>query len=237
MTAVEDILGSAELWAGAAGGMVAAGLVIATGARLRPALGLAAAVGLAALPVAASPWFWFASLVAVAVLVRGGSECDTAVMASWGAVAGAYVCAPDTELALVVAGAVGVIGVAALALGWPWRGSGAVVSLALVWIAVTDASPRASAVIGTLAVAAVHALLQVGLPSACPAGIAPAGRSGGHGRVRPGRRAGRWHPPSGGDRRRGGGAPRLAGARPTARSHDVTKDPGGPRGGWAMVGP
>lgn len=165
MTAVEDILGSAELWAGAAGGMVAAGLVIATGARLRPALGLAAAVGLAALPVAASPWFWFASLVAVAVLVRGGSECDTAVMASWGAVAGAYVCAPDTELALVVAGAVGVIGVAALALGWPWRGSGAVVSLALVWIAVTDASPRASAVIGTLAVAAVHALLQVGLPA------------------------------------------------------------------------
>ena len=34
-----------------------------------------------------------------------------------------------------------------------------------VRIAVTDGSPRASAVIGTLAVAAVHALLQVGLPA------------------------------------------------------------------------
>jgi len=164
VTTVDDILGSAELWAGVAGGMVAAGLVIATGARLRPALGLAAAIGLAALPVAAAPVFWTALLVAVALLVRGERECDTAVVASWLAAASAYVCVPDTELALVVAGAVGVTGVAALVLGWPWRASGAVVSVALVWIAVTDGSPRASAVVGTLAVAAIHALLQVGLP-------------------------------------------------------------------------
>ena len=101
MTIVDAILGSAELWAGVAGGMVAAGLVIATGARLLPALGLAAAIGLAALPVAASPWFWTASLVAVALLVRGGGECDTAVLASVGGRGGARTSAcPTPKLAL-----------------------------------------------------------------------------------------------------------------------------------------
>ena len=87
------------------------------------------------------------------------------VLASWMAAAATYVCVPDTELALVVGGAVGVTGLAAIVLGWAWLGSGAVVSVALVWIAVTDGSPRASAVIGTLAVAAIHALLQVALPA------------------------------------------------------------------------
>ena len=164
VTAVDDLAGSAELWAGVAGGMVAVGLVIATGGRLRLALVLAAAIGLAALPVAAAPVFWVAVMVAAALVVSERPECTVAVVASGMAAAAAYVCVPDTELALVVGGAVGVSGVAAIVLGWSWLGAGTVVSVALVWIAVTDGSPRASAVIGTLAVAAIHALLQLGLP-------------------------------------------------------------------------
>ena len=119
------------------------------------------------------------------------------------------------------------MGVAALALGWPWLGSGAVVSVALVWIAVTDGSPRAaSAVVGTLAVAAIHVLLQVGLPArARPVPLLLVGAAAtvvcarvaglGDGILRPIAIAGR------------GGAPRLAGAGSAAAAS----------GGWLTVVP
>jgi hypothetical protein len=165
VTTAGDVLGSPELWAGAAAALVGVGLVIVTRQRIRLSLGLAVAVGGAAFPLADAWWFWTVVLVAVALWVRDGDDSDPAVLASWAAAAAAYVCVPDTELALVLAGAVAAAGLGALMLGWSWRASGAVVSATLVWIAVTDGSPRASAVVGTLAVAVIHALLQRGLPA------------------------------------------------------------------------
>jgi hypothetical protein len=86
-----------------------------------------------------------------------------AVLVSLLAAGGAYACTPDTELARLLTGAVVGGGAAASAAGLSWWWPSWLVRAALLVIAAHDGAPRASAVVGTVAIAALHALGQLQL--------------------------------------------------------------------------
>lgn len=86
-----------------------------------------------------------------------------AVLVSLLAAGGAYACTPDTELARLLTGAVVGGGAAALAAGLSWWWPSWLVSAALLVVAAVDGSARASAVVGTVAIAALHAFGQLQL--------------------------------------------------------------------------
>lgn len=86
-----------------------------------------------------------------------------AVLTSLLAASAAYVCTPDTEFALGVLGAVLGAGGVAVLLGLAWWWPSVVATGALVATAIHDGRGRASAVVGTLAVTAIHHAGQVQL--------------------------------------------------------------------------
>jgi hypothetical protein len=85
------------------------------------------------------------------------------VLVSLLAAVGAYACTPDTELARLLLGAVVGGGAAAVAAGLSWWWPSWLVNGALLVVAVVDGAPRASAVVGTVAVAVLHVAGQVHL--------------------------------------------------------------------------
>ena len=87
----------------------------------------------------------------------------SAVLVSLLAAGGAYACTPDTELARLLVGAVVGGGSAAVAAGLAWWWPSWLVTGALLVVAVVDGAPRASAVVGTLAIAVVHLAGQLHL--------------------------------------------------------------------------
>jgi hypothetical protein len=167
--ASQQLLSSPELWSGFAAGagaslaavavtsrdprsairsfdsgvLLAAGLLIGLLVTGRSSLGaiVAVAVGLAAsrrLSALAAPRGW-------AVVSMG---CAFAV----------YSCVPDTEGALTVLGVTAGVGLVTEATRRPWAPGAVVCTIAMVWVALTDGRPRASAVVGALAIAGLHAL-------------------------------------------------------------------------------
>jgi hypothetical protein len=86
-----------------------------------------------------------------------------AVLVSLLAAGGAYACTPDTELARLLTGAVVGGGAAAVAAGLTWWWPSWLVSAALLVVAAVDGSARASAVVGTVAIAVLHAVGQLQL--------------------------------------------------------------------------
>lgn len=111
---------------------------------------------------------------------RGGRARPAAgVTLSLLAAGGAFACTPDTELALGVLGAVVGAGAAWVAFGLAWWWPATVVTGSLVVVAVTDGWSRASAVVGTLAVAVLHqggqALLHRDAPAVVVLPIAAVG--------------------------------------------------------------
>jgi hypothetical protein len=122
--------------------------------------------GLTALAVVAAGILAGSLLPGVALLVvaAGGVahlRSPRPPVASWDqvllalAAAGAvYACLPDTELALAVLGAVTVAGAVALVRQVPWRAAAAGTTAALVAASLLDGSPRSSALVGGLGIAA-----------------------------------------------------------------------------------
>jgi hypothetical protein len=104
-------------------------------------------------------------------LVAGRREVTTAQRAGIGAAVlvsllaagGAYACTPDTELARSLTGAVVGGGAAVAAAGLPWWWPSMLVTAGLAVVAAHDGAPRASAVVGTVAIALLHVLGQVHL--------------------------------------------------------------------------
>ena len=86
-----------------------------------------------------------------------------AVVVSLLAAGGAYACTPDTELARMLTGAVVGGGAAAAAAGAAWWWPSWLVSGGLLAVAGVDGSARASAVVGTVAIAALHVVGQLQL--------------------------------------------------------------------------
>ena len=86
-----------------------------------------------------------------------------AVLVSLLAAGGAYACTPDTELARMLTGAVVGAGAAAVAAGAAWWWPSWLVTAALLVVAAHDGAPRASAVIGTVAIALLHVIGQLHL--------------------------------------------------------------------------
>ena len=91
------------------------------------------------------------------------ADTAAAVAASVIALVGAYVCTPDTELARAFLGAIVAAGVVVLAAAGPWRAYAGCTTVFVVIAAVVDGRGRASAVVGTLATAVIHALAQAAL--------------------------------------------------------------------------
>lgn len=121
---------------------------------------------------------WFADGVAAGLAAgigvgvvahrRGAASAErvdvgAAVLVSLLAAGGAYACTPDTELARSLTGAVVGGGAALVAAGVSWWWPSWLVTAALVVVAAHDGSPRASAVVGTLAIAGLHVAGQVRL--------------------------------------------------------------------------
>jgi hypothetical protein len=88
-----------------------------------------------------------------------GSAVLVSLLAAWGA----YACTPDTELARSLTGAVVGGGAAAVAAGLAWWWPSWLVTGALLVVAANDGAPRASAVIGTVAIATLHVAGQLHL--------------------------------------------------------------------------
>ncbi len=91
------------------------------------------------------------------------SDTAAAAAASVLALFGAYVCTPDTELARAFLGAILAAAVVVLAAAGPWRAYAGCTTVFVVIAAVLDGRGRASAVVGTLATAVIHALAQAAL--------------------------------------------------------------------------
>ena len=91
---------------------------------------------------------------------RRGARPWLGALLSLGAVLGMYACTPDTELSRQAAG--GVVGAAAVATAgrWSWARTADVITVVLVVVAISDGRPRTSAIVGGLAIAAVHHLAQ-----------------------------------------------------------------------------
>ena len=110
-----------------------------------------------------------AGIAAGVVAVRRGatprrrSAVGSAVLVSLLAAGGAYACTPDTELARSSLGAVVGGGAAAIAAGLAWWWPSWLVTGALLVVAALDGAPRASAVVGTVAIAVLHAAGQLHL--------------------------------------------------------------------------
>lgn len=83
------------------------------------------------------------------------------VLLSLLAAGGAYACTPDTELARMLTGAVVGGGAVSVAAGLSWWWPSWLVSASLVVVAIHDGRPRASAVVGTLAIALLHVAGQL----------------------------------------------------------------------------
>jgi hypothetical protein len=79
------------------------------------------------------------------------------------ALAGAYVCTPDTEMARLFLGGVVGAGVVSVAVAMPWRVQADAATALVVLIALFDGWGRGSAVVGTLATAVVHGVAQAAL--------------------------------------------------------------------------
>jgi hypothetical protein len=172
----EDLLTSPELWEAVAVGAAATG---------------AAAIALARAPQQSLRWLdtgvLLAGTVMVALLLRGhlspfalvavgagiaiaragdlGRLPVGAAAVSMLCAAATYGCVPDTEAALTVLGATVGVGAVAEATRLKWGPAAAVVTTALAWVALVDGSPRTSALVGGLAIAAVHGVGVLALRS------------------------------------------------------------------------
>jgi hypothetical protein len=110
-----------------------------------------------------------AGIAAGVMAVRRGADAaskvgvGSAVLVSLVAAGGAYACTPDTELARLLLGAVVGGGAAAIATGLSWWRPSWLVTGALLVVAALDGAPRASAVVGTVAIAVLHAAGQLRL--------------------------------------------------------------------------
>ena len=95
---------------------------------------------------------------------RRGARPWLAALLSLGAVLGVYACTPDTELARQAAG--GVVGAAAVAIAgrWSWARAADAITVVLVYVVISDGRPRTSAIVGGLAIAAVHLVAQRQVP-------------------------------------------------------------------------
>lgn len=169
-TAVGDLLAQPELWVAAAAALILGLASVRVGLR-GPEFALIVVVGVVeVLPVLGvpvvgaveAPQGLGAVVVLVLVLMARRAEPDVRpatvveVLCSLVALAGAYACTPDTERSVVALGAVGALGALALLLRLPWASIAAIVTVVLTWIAVTDGSPRTSAVAATVGIALVH---------------------------------------------------------------------------------
>jgi hypothetical protein len=158
-SALGDLLGQRELWVACASSLIFGLAVVFAGWKQ---LHLVLVLVVAAISVNDS----LATVLAFAVafgagqMVHDRAATVSAVALSVLAVGGAYATTPDTERSVVALGAVGSLGAVALLFRHGWASLAAALTILLGWIALTDGRPRASAVVATLGIAAVHAGFQ-----------------------------------------------------------------------------
>jgi hypothetical protein len=173
----DDLLGAEELWTAAAGSLAMAIVLLAvprTGPGHRvPWAPVVLLAGLAAGTASGTTHRWDVVLVAAGVAVvaalraRRSLPPAPAAAASVLAAGALYACLPDTEVARVILGAVTVTGALAVALRRPWLVAAWTVTAALIAATLVDGRSRATAVVGGMAIALIHALVTL-LPRARP---------------------------------------------------------------------